>query len=1300
MSDYTHVVDVETGGVFEDPDGFFVFCTVSDEIPLHVWQQVYDDHMPMLIVNAMEPTQAISVEEFLLEREEVISRRSYRIPRWNTTCSMPSLREYHGMGGVVSESEDPLRGTTFVHLHVHSEYSALDGLSTMRENMETVVAQGSYALGSCDHGNCASHPEQQALAKEFGVHPIFGMEGYFVPDRHRRTRKWLELDGAEIDESALINMSKKDQERAEKKNDVGDVKSEYTHISLWAQGQNGLRNLWAISTEGYRDGLFDGKPRFDWDTLTRLGDDVICGTGCLRGPVSRLLITCDCGHEFSKHSQGACAATNKEGQMICSCLCFAGQNDTARDTLMRLHHIFGDRLYVELHSNTLDDQKYANQGLIVLAREYGLPLVMAVDSHYARVDQKPVHDTWMAMAVGKTLVEDTGMFGGGQEYHIKTEEEVRKSCSYLPEDAVEESIRNTVEIARRCTAEVKGEITTPTFSKASKEHPDPVLRDVERVMELCLEAWDRRTSGKRESQQVYMDRLEREMGLLVSKAFCGYFLIVADYVMWAKRNGCLVGPSRGSGGGSIVAYLLGITETDPVENDLAFERFLTEGRTSLPDFDIDFPTSWRGRITKYIRERWGEEYTSSIGTQSRLRSKAAFNDVYRALEPVLPYSIPHAEREALKKAIEAADASLAGKHLPWDEFCHQFADLIDPMRQAYPEVMNTVDQVVDRLKTFGKHAAGVVISTGAPLTELPMFLTEVTEVVDGKKIKVPMMLTQFDMVALEKLGYVKFDILTLRTLDTLQECVDLIHTKTGRRIDPYSWDEEYRDPQVWEQVANGKTLGLFQIETASGTRMTRRMAPSNIEDLAAIVTIVRPGPMRSGLTESFLRRRAGIEPVSYPDPRMEEFVGKTYGAMIYQEQVMAACMTLAGYTSDEADSVRKLLGKKEVEKVVAAGQEFTSRAPSCGTDPAVAEFLWNQMAEFAKYGFNKAHAFAYALIPYWAAWLKFHFPTEFLVACLSTVDSDRVPEFIEETRLLGYGIVPPDVNRSKTPFTSVDLDVIYGISMVSGIGEATSDRIVTNQPYTSLEDFLARTVEPTGSPVNMGHVKTLVSVGAFDGLVENRRAVEMQLEREADGSAKRCVMKTDTPNPQHPSRLPCSFDWSQEVEAPTMRKRNPETKKMETVNKPPPARCTTACRQYLRPPDIASDDVPAYTLDEIVDRERELLGVWVSASPWDKVDPGHLESSDTADSIERGPAEQQYIGVCLVEEVKTRKDKNDNTYAFVKLNMQDGRIEPVCFASVYMDQAHNLKKDTLGVAAIWKTGRGTQLIDFTPYPKS
>lgn len=1271
--------------VVEDLDGFRILHvgpTLS--IPVRIWQQAYDAGTALIIFGDLI---AISAEDFLAHRFESSQTLTFGLTGDLGLVDVApgaGYRDYIAAQTAKADA-DPFEHVAFVHLHTHTEYSTLDGLSNITTEAVAEILKdpnGGGALGVADHGNCAAHPELQAACDKAGIKPIFGMEAYFVPDRHRRPVEWYELDGVRVDVEKLSATEKK---KAERKSDAAEVKREYTHLTLWAEDNVGLRNLWAMSTEAYRDGLYDGKPRLDWDTLERHREGIIAGAGCLRGPAARPI-----ADEYDTHAAAQMEALRFEQADALAPYTPSQQVlDTARQNLLRLHGIFGDRLFVEIHTNSLPQQQVVNTVMAQWCAEYGIEPIAAVDAHYARKEQRIVHKSWVASATGKTLADETTMFQGEQDYHLKTAEEVVESLIRhgLGDEFIHRSMTNTVAIARRCDAKVGGEVTTPTFSKASKEHPDPVARDVERLIEVCLSNWERKVVGKRHDEATYLARFEREIALLVQKGFCGYFLIVWDYVAWAKREGCLVGPGRGSGGGSLVAYLADIVETDPVENDLIFERFLTEGRNSLPDFDIDFPSSWRGRIIGYIKARWGDDYVANIGTISRLRTKAAINDTLRVLTPVLPYEVDFMAFEALKKAVTEADAPLAGKHLPWEEFKAQYADLVEPMQARYPEIFGLIDAMMDRVKTYGKHAAGVVISTGAPLSDLPMRLAKDT------KTKTEVWVTQFDMVALEDLGYVKFDFLTLRTLDTLQMCIDLVKERFGYTVNPYDWKEELLDPQVWDEVSSGRTLGLFQIETASGTRLTKRMLPANLYDLAAVMTVVRPGPMRSGLTESYLRRRQGLEPVTYPDARLEAFLGDTYGSMIYQEQVMATCMNLAGYDSTEADAVRKLLGKKQVEKVVAAGEEFVRRAVECGTDQQVADTLWAQMAEFAKYGFNKAHAFAYAVLGYWCAFLRFHYPVEFLLAALSTVDADRIPEFIEDCRNSGYGVVPPHINRSQVEFSAKGMDVIYGLSMVKGIGGETAEQIVKHAPYASVDDFITRCVDFPESKVNRGHLRTLVEVGAFDDIIVNRRAAEQHLTMEAEGAFKRCQHKTDAPNPEHPFNLPCGFDWAGEPDPPLLPRGRGKAKTY--VPKPPPKACNVRCRQFLPPPSVDPADVTPYSNDEIMRKERDLLGVWITHSPFDVVPKEVLDDENvfSAQQMEAAPAGTSLVGIGLIEEVKERRDKNGNAYAFVKMNLQDGVIEAICFASVYGEKTAEIAKDRLAVVEIAKNPRGYQLSD-------
>jgi DNA polymerase III subunit alpha len=647
---------------------------------------------------------------------------------------------------------------------------------------------------------------------------------------------------------------------------------------------------------------------------------------------------------------------------------------------------------------------------------------------------------------------------------------------------------------------------------------------------------------------------------------------------------------------------------------------------------------------------------------------------------VLPYEVAFTDDKLLKKAIDEADRPLAGKHMPWEEFCVEFADIVSPMRDKYPEVFALTDRVIGRVKTYGKHAAGVVISTDRPLTDLPMRVDD-----EGN------MVTQFDMNALERLGYVKFDILTLRTLDTIQTAVDLIRDRYGIEVNVYEWREEYDDPQVWDEVAAGRTLGLFQVETRAGTRLTKRYRPANLHDLAAVMTLVRPGPVRSGLTETYLRRRDGLEPVTFPDPRMEVALGDTYGAIIYQEQIMAACMVLAGYDGNEADEVRSILGKKKVEKIVPAGQKFLERAKANATEERVAAPLWEQMAEFAKYSFNKAHAFGYSVLGYWTAWLKFHFPVQFLTAALSTVDADRIPEFIGEAKRMGYSILPPCVNESGVAFTQGQTSVRYGLASVKGIGEPTALQIIKGQPYRDLDDFLTRQVEPKGSAVDRGHLAVLVGAGAFDAIVSNRRAVELQLEADKTGASKTCL--NFDRNTLGPGGLPCRFDWANEPDPPMVAKGRGKDKTYE--RKSPPKKCTVACRQYAKPAPIDVDLVRPYTDDDIRAREKELLGVWLSSTPFDRLDPSSLEDCATAEELETAPPGEYFVAA-IIKGVKVKRDRNNNNYAWVTLETQDGEMDMICFATTYEKFRQNLQVDSLVLVHCIKTDRGVNLLALLP----
>jgi DNA polymerase-3 subunit alpha len=1139
---------------------------------------------------------------------------------------------YHEVLDQLEAKPDPRRDHRgrFVHLHTHSEYSPLDGLSRMDEIVREVTRHGQTAVAITDHGTCAGHPELQRAAEKAGVKPIFGIEANLTDERRLRGPDVAEdprFQGHTSREGKPITPAQA-------------LQNHYWHLCLFAEDNTGLRNIWAASTESYRDGHY-GRPRMDWDTLARFSEGVIASTGCLRGPV---------------------AVAYKNGDF-----------ELARARLTRLMDIFPGRLYVELQPNDMLEQVHLNTWLVSIASEFGLPLIATVDSHFPTQDDAHTHDVWIACQTNKDVQDEGDIFSEHLDLYVMGEDQVRAGLDYLGQDIVEEAIANTAALADRCNARIEGETATPSFTGDPKE-------DERRLHELCMANWDRLPASAQDptgAHRIYMERYVREMELLKVKGFCGYYLMVADYVGWAKDHGILVGPGRGSGGGSLVAYLARITSLDPVRHDLLFERFLTMGRAGLPDFDVDFPASKKAEILGYLRERWGERNVVSIGSELRLKNKAVINELVRALASQLPEGAA-ADLRQVSTLIDEAEAGTAGLGMSWEDLWIQHGEQLQPYADRYPELFAMAERLVGRLKSYGRHAAGVVISTGAPLTDwLPM------RTIDGEE----QMVTQWAMGDVEAIGLVKFDILTLRTLDTIQQTLDLVREQRRYEIDLEGFEEEFEDPLVWEDLQAAHTLGVFQIETHSGTRLCERMRPANVAELADMVTIVRPGPTNSGLTDLYLRRRAGEQAVSYPDMRLEKVLAPTFGAMIYQEQVMAVTRLLAGYDESEADGVRRILGKKKVSAIADAGKEFLERVDMASD---AAERLWAQMAEFSKYGFNKSHAYAYAFLAYWTAFLKVNYPREFLVAAMSTVDKDRVPEFVKEARRVDVEVLPPDINHSGPGFTADPerYAVRYGLGSVKGVGDVAVKALVETQPYASWEDF-----EERKSPkANAGVVALLARVGAFDTLVSNRRGLEAKLLAAKTGEDARCFYKDDGLRTSlqliHPDAPDvCGFDWHAEPD-----RINPRTSKV-LKRKAPAKRCTKACRQYTAPPPMEIHTIEPYTPVDVRTIEHEMLGTYLSSTPFDDLgeqDRATLRAQ--AELLGNGPNGTYYVAAI----VAGARQHRDGQMGFLTLETEVSTLRVAVFRDAWAVEQRRFTKGALCLAELRKTDRGLSLVTYQP----
>lgn len=1010
-------------------------------------------------------------------------------------------------------------GAGFAHVHNHEEWSQLDGWSRSREAAARAAADGNTALAITDHGTCAGHPEFQDACLEFGLNPMLGLEAYFRPDR-------------------LIRPAPGDEEA--RKRLLGG-----SHLILLAQGDRGLRDLWDASTESYATGFYN-RPRMDWEVLEKYGSDWTVTTACLGGIVSGDLID---GYRRSDNDA----------------------YERAFATLDRLKSIFGDRLYLEIQANDLPDQLLLNKLLAEVSDGMGIKLVAACDAHYADPAEADLHAMWMRCRTGK---------GKENYWHLSpmlTEERVRETllAQHLDPGAVEQSIRSTAEIAERCTARIGGHYDPPVFTRGGTAADDARM-----LRELCERNWDK--ISHLPGQQAYRDRMEFEYKIVTEKDFAGCYLIVNDIVSWVRSQDILVGPGRGSAAGSLMSCLLGITSINPLPAGLMFERFLTPGRASMPDFDLDFPSSKRDLITNRVVSTYGADHVVRVGTALRYKAKGILKKLFSIEADSLPGEA-QADSVFISKIISEAESHTAGLGLPWDDIIAE--PTLQQYIEKYPKIFEMAGAMHGRIYSYGQHPGGLIISPQMPLAgTMPMRRAE-----SGSDL----MVSQWDYRIAEKRGLLKLDLLTVNALDRLQLTCELVARKTGQMPDPRSWDTEHDDPQVWDALGTGETLTVFQAETTLGRQYCKRHKPRSLAQMADLTTYVRPGPRNSGATESYLRRHFGQEEIDYPHPLLEEHLKRTYGVMLYQEDIITAVRVLGGYNDLEADGVRKILGKKLTDKIAAAGEEFTERCVARGHDREQIEVLWSKIAEFGKYAFNRAHAFSYSTFTYWTAWFKEHWKLEDLTSVMSTADEmDRVAEYATEARRVGITVLPPDVRFCGADFTYEGLTIRYGLSAIHGVGPAAIGKITRGQPYTSLEDFRGR------SGVDAGVMSALARAGALDALVPSRRGLVQLIESQKDGSAVRCIHKDA--EVCGPNGLPCTYDWANEPQPPP--RLGARGKPLKVYVKPAPLKCTVGCRRYTPPESLDLASVPEYSADELFRMEYQIYGCWMSPRAWEQLE--------------------------------------------------------------------------------------------------
>jgi DNA polymerase-3 subunit alpha len=874
----------------------------------------------------------------------------------------------------------------FVHLHVHSEYSILDGACRIPDLAKRAAELEMPAVSLTDHGSLAGAVDLYKAARDEGVKPVLGCEVYVTDDR---------------------NAQQKGQ----------------AHLTLLAETNEGYGNLIKLSSLGYLEGYYY-KPRVDWELLDRHGSGLIALSGCLSGRVAKAL-------EESR-------VADAEGE------------------LDRLVQVFGrDQVYVEMQNAHLDVQARINPLLAELAQKRDLPLVATGDVHYLRHEDARAHEALLCIQSGDSLKNPSHWKFETDHFYFKTPEEM--AADFPGQEA---ALRTTLEVAERCHVEIElDRIMLPHF-------PTPDGRDAfEYLVELCERGVEKRYGTVTPELR---ERLQFELKTIKEMGFSDYFLIVADFVGFAKRNGISVGPGRGSAAGSLVAYCLEITDLDPIRYDLLFERFLNPGRKSMPDMDIDFAVVGRDRVINYVREKYGRDRVAQIITFGTMAARAAVRDAGRVLE------VPYGVVDKLAKLIPERPGQMLEECLKPGAELKQAVDA-DPVAKEIVELARPLEGLT---RQDGIHAAAVVIGAEPLMDTVPL----------QQKGPDQEVVTQYDGVTIEKLGLLKMDFLGLRNLDVIDKAVELV---PGLDISTIPLDNK----KTYAMLARGESIGVFQFEGSGMRDALRSVKPTVFEDLIALVALYRPGPM--GYIPVYARRKNGQEPVTYPDERLKPLTASTYGICIYQEQYMEIAKQIAGFSPAEADDLRKAIGKKIHALMASLKSKFLEGCAASGTAAGVAQQLWADMEQAQDYSFNKSHAACYALISYRTAWLRANHPREYMAALISSVmnTKDKVPFYVAACDELGIEVLPPDVNESQVDFAVVEGKIRFGLNAVKNVGEATCRAIVAAReeggPFASIWDFAER-VDP--SVANKRALESLVSGGALDSTGASRMGMLHVLE--------------------------------------------------------------------------------------------------------------------------------------------------------------------------------------------------------------
>ncbi|HEY5787433.1 MAG TPA: DNA polymerase III subunit alpha [Microlunatus sp.] len=924
---------------------------------------------------------------------------------------------------------------SFVHLHVHSEYSMLDGAARVGDLFAGCEQMEMPAIAVTDHGNLFGAYEFYKASKKSSVKPIVGLEAYVTPKTHRSERKRVRWG---------------DQNGANSGDDVSGGGA-FTHMTLWAESTAGMHNLFRMGSLASLEGYFY-KPRLDRELLNTYHSGLLATTGCPSGEVQTYLRL--------------------------------GRYDEAVASAAEFRDIFGaGNYYVELMDHGLSIENRVRADLLRIAKDLKLPLVATNDLHYAAREDAAAHEVLLCVQSGSTMADANRFKFDGDGYYLKSPAEMRALFAELPE-----ACDNTLAIAERCDISFTEGAGTymPRYPCPPGENEESwFVREVE-------------TGLQRRFPLGIPDNVRQqakfETEVILSMGFAGYFLVVADFINWAKENGIRVGPGRGSGAGSMAAYAMRITDLDPLEHGLIFERFLNPDRVSMPDFDIDFDERRRGEVIRYVTDKYGEDRVSQIVTYGTIKAKQAVKDASRVLG--YPFAVGERITKAMPPPVMGKDVPLNGlfdlQHKRYNEG-GEFRALVDGDAEV-AKVVETARGLEGLKRQWGVHAAGVIMSSDPLIDIIPIMRREQ----DGAII------TQLDYPTCEALGLIKMDFLGLRNLTVLDDTVANIRLNRGFEL--VLEDLELTDPASYALLGRGDTLGVFQLDGGPMRSLLKLMRPDHFEDISAVLALYRPGPMGADSHTNYALRKNQRQDITPIHPELEEplaeILGTTYGLIVYQEQVMAIAQKVAGYSLGQADLLRRAMGKKKKEILDAEFIPFSNGMRDSGYSPPAIKALWDILVPFSDYAFNKAHTAAYGMVSYWTAYLKANFPSEFMAALLTSVadDKDKMAIYLGECRRMGIQVLPPDVNESAANFTPVGTDIRFGLTAVRNVGSNVVDGVVAARTeHGKAADFYGFLDAVPLVVCNKRVIESLIKAGAFDSMGHSRRALMSVFESAVDG---------------------------------------------------------------------------------------------------------------------------------------------------------------------------------------------------------